>query len=534
MTPWEYGRNNYYNNYDRRGGRSSGGGGTQNGDWDCLAPSCCAMRKFGKGNRQSNWHCFLCGTKRPTPAAPTPKELADAKAEASGEKPKTPAAASKRQLRRDKKAKAKADAEKAEGWEGFVDETKPDDDDEVIEVKPPRTATQGAAQGTPAAKAAGVSLGSQPALSAAEKERLIALGLQVVPPKVSFKGRYPIPTKLTLGTPKETVAASMAGNASVKAAALKEAVGKQTKAVELAVDSFGSKHQITVLAKAELVKTKEELVSVSEHAPPPVSKAAAQKIARALRKAKDHHAERLQKDQTGMEKADAKFAADRQCLRDAIEELEGRIENLCDARTASQEAWLSRMQSIATHETEVAREFKDQIALATPGGLEHDFDEDDGEDIKVDSIDEDLAKLKDLNICATNLLPSDIPKVVLEAAEPSQIVVLNALGAFFLSAPVCAPLPPVSYELLGVPDTAFVKNLVGDKVWKAFYKDRTVASSDWVPRQMVEIIRCCLNELGDQLAKRSDPDVFQAATAAAKERMVTAVAQANASTYCPF
>ena len=377
-------------------------------------------------------------------------------------------------------------------------------------------------------------MAAQPALSAAEKERLVALGLQVVPPKVSFKGRYPIPTKLTLGTPKETVAAAMAGNASVKAAALKEAVAKQTKAVEFAVDSFGSKHQITVLARAELAKTKEELTAVSEHAPPPVSKAAAQKIARALRKAQDNHTERLQKDQAGMEKADAKFAADNQCLRDAIEELEGRIENLCDARTASQEAWSSRMRSIATHETEVVREFKDQIALATPGGLEHDFDEDDGEDIKVDSIDEDLAKLKDLNICATNLLPSDIPKVVLEAAEPSQIVVLNALGAFFLSAPVCAPLPPVSYELLGVPDTAFVKNLVGDKVWKAFYKDRTVASSDWVPRQMVEIIRCCLNELGDQLAKRSDPDVFQAATAAAKERMVTAVAQANASTYCPF
>ena len=502
------------------------------------------MRKFGRGNRAANGHCFLCGTKRPAAAAPTPKELADAKAEAAGETskgkseskskkeqkpPKAPdAPPSKRRLRRDAKAMRKAEADAAEGWGGFVDSDKEEEEEEAA-VETPKAAPPRLLQGAPAAKAAGAPLGKlppAPLMSAAEKERLKALGLQVEAPTVSFKTRYPIPTKLTLGTPKEAVAAAMAGNASVKAAALKEAVAKQTKAVESAVDSFGNKHQIAVLAKAELAKTKEELVAVSEHAPPSVSKAAAQKIARALRKAQDNHTERLLKDQAGMEKAEAKFAADNQALRDAIEELEGRIDNLCSARSASQEAWQLRMLAIAAHETDVAREFKDQIALATPGGLELDFA--DGEDASAETVDEDLAKLSDLDLCAADLALEDIPAILLEKAEEADVVVLNSIGAFYLSVPLGVALPAVTYTLLGVADPLFAKGLVGDKIWDAIYKTKVPVAEDWVPRQLVEILRCTLNSLASQLVKRED---HPQAVVAAKARLAQAKANARSSPY---
>ena len=368
MTPWDYGWNN---NYNRRGGHlaawngggASGGGGTQGGDWDCLAPSCCAMRKFGKGNRGSNWHCFLCGTKRPEAAAPTPKELADAKAEASGEKPKgakepraakapaaTPAKPSKRQLRRDAKAKKQALADEAEGRGGWGAE---DEEEEVVPT-PPVVAVAAAqdSPGTPAWWAAGGSLNAPPAPSAAEKERRKALGLPAQAPLPTFTARYPVPTKLALASPKEALAAALAGNASVKAASLKETVEKQGKAALGAAETFGAKHQITLLAQEELKKSKEELAAVEEHAPPAISKPAAQKIARACRKAQERHTERSQKDEAGMEKAEAKFTADVAALRKEIAGLEERITTVTNASIASQEAWRSRLLAIDAHETE--------------------------------------------------------------------------------------------------------------------------------------------------------------------------------------
>ena len=474
------------------------------------------MRKFGKGNRAANWSCFLCGTKRPAAAAPTPKELADAKAEAIGEKPKpkggpkdpqaakapadTPTKPSKRQLRRDARAKKKLLAD--EDWEGWIVWGS---DNAVEAVAPTAVAAEAAAgdsPGTPAAKAAGASLDALPALSVAEKDRRRTLGLPMQAPPLTFNSRYPIPSKLVLATPKEAVAAALAGNASVKAASLKETVEKQAKAALGAAETFGAKHQITLLAQEELKKSKEELAAVEEHAPPAISKPAAQKIARACRKAQERHTERSQKDEAGMEKAEAKFTADVAALRKEIAGLEERIATVTSASLASQEAWRSRHLAIDAHEADVIREFRDQVALASPSGLEGDFLDEELPDIS--TVDEDLAKLKDLDLFAEDLAVEDIPNILLEGTSDSDAAILNSIGAFYLAAPVCVQLPAVTYTLLGLKDPMHAKTLVGDKVWSAIYQGKEVVASDWVPRQLVEILRCSMNNLASQHVKRED------------------------------
>ena len=486
------------------------------------------MCKFGKGNRANKTHCRLCWTIRPAAARPSPKELADAKAEAVGkakkepQPPKAPGApVSKRQQRRDARALKKKLADEAEGWEGWVEEI----DEDKEEQAPLAAAAVGDTPGTPAAQAAGGSLGAQPALSAATKERLKALGLPPQPLTVNFVTRYPVPSKLTLLTPKEVVASALAGNASVKAAQLKEAVVKQGAAAQSAADSFGAKHQITLLAQAELKRTKEELTAVEEHAPPAISKPAAQKIARACRKAQERHTERSQKDDAGMEKAEAKFTEDVAALRSEIAGLEERIVSLTSAQSASQGAWRSRLLALSAHEIDVIREFKDQVSLASPNGLEADFLEDELDSSKVD---EELTKLEDLELASEEISLVDIPVILLEGATEDDSAILNAIGAFYLSAPVCVSLPAVSYTLLGVADPTFVKNIVGSKIWSAIYKDKVPCATDWVPRQLVEILRCGMNNLAAQLTKRTD---HTQAVIDAKARMAQAKANARSSPY---
>ena len=72
------------------------------------------------------------------------------------------------------------------------------------------------------------------------------------------------------------------------------------------------------------------------------------------------------------------------------------------------------------------------------------------------------------------------------------------------------------------------KTLVGDKVWSAIYQGKEVVASDWVPRQLVEILRCSMNNLASQLVKRED---HPQAMVDAKLRLAEAKANMRSSPY---
>ena len=122
----------------------------------------------------------------------------------------------------------------------------------------------------------------------------------------------------------------------------------------------------------------------------------------------------------------------------------------------------------------------------------------------------------DLLLTVTAISVRDIPKVDPANASAEENEILNGMLAFFQNSPSGRPLPPLAYQDIGIKAVTVMLTLVGQKIWSAFYADRAVLETDYIPWQLLEMLRHAVHAASTFGAKKLvvEANALKAAVAA--------------------
>ena len=96
-----------------------------------------------------------------------------------------------------------------------------------------------------------------------------------------------------------------------------------------------------------------------------------------------------------------------------------------------------------------------------------------------------------------------LPTLEIGTASDQNNIVLNALAAVFSNYHPLERAPSMTYgQLVGAAEQSncdTIRAMVGQAFWEGLYGPRTVTAADWVPKQLVEVLRHQVRELQAQL-----------------------------------
>ena len=536
MSPWGngtqyWGDNSWgsYWNHRRNTSWGKGGsafGGCQEGDWDCLAPACKGMVKFGGGNRRARTSCHLCGTAKPPQKAPTKAELEKAKADARAAAAATPAGDDDEEegyqtvapRRKSKKAR-RAAARKVAADEVAAAPAAP-------AAKPKAGAK---AKATPKAGAK-----AQPAPKPAEKDENA-----MDSDEEDEDEAIPLPTaaemdalKMSLWPPHElrdgwsaakVVEAVVADDDQPQSAATTTAFKAELQqcvtilAMGAAAAKMGVDPKVTLARKTELEKL---LVKSGKEASAAKSAVGTAQLRLHKEEYLRDYKETLDRSLAGASKARTRFVNLQLAQQKHINAWQAALHSTATEEEERQALWDERVALLLSQHGQVLQEF-DKLIKATaqhtqePPSAPASVAPTPGLARKAWKV-AASADWDDLYLTAA-VCPSELPT----PTAPTEANLLAEMQALWGGIEAVSAMPgdtPASFAQLG-STAAAVRDLVGLEVWRKYYDGRDPGNDDVVPRNLLLRVSTQLTKLAET---HRDAAVVATNIATARERLEAA------------
>jgi hypothetical protein len=378
-------------------------------------------------------------------------------------------------------------------------------------------------------------------------ERLAALGLPWKKLE-EVKDTYPLPRDTPLLTAEQTVAKALEGEVSETIAARQKANAKLLGACEGLRLSLGEKDELYLQSCKRLKADTEDLQRVVKKATPKnasvqeIAKATCLRLKLAKQNAETAHAERRKRQAKGKGSGKERHEKDVGAIDKLVEELREHRQRLCVEFEESEIAWTEMSRQLDCREEEVINLLDKKIAAAgpvggsiliAPGAVADGVAAAAATELPGDDndLDED-ADYADLTLSAGSTQPEDVPTIVIKDATADEKEALEVAWAFLEAVrmtPMGTPTPPTTYTQMGLGHVAIAQTLVGKEIWKKVYgPEREVGPDDWVPWELMELIRVALEKAKTELV--SGPERKAAAT----ERLNAARTAARNDGFCPW
>ena len=137
-------------------------------------------------------------------------------------------------------------------------------------------------------------------------------------------------------------------------------------------------------------------------------------------------------------------------------------------------------------------------------------------------------------LTVTGIAITDVPQTDPASATAEQVAILNGMLAFFKSSPAGTPMPPLTYADVGVAASNVMSALVGQKIWAAFYGKKVVEGTDYVPWQLLEMLRHAVSAAAMFRNSAGKLAVDADTAKAADEILRGARKRALDNSYCPW
>ena len=378
-------------------------------------------------------------------------------------------------------------------------------------------------------------------------ERLATLGLPWKKLE-EVKDTYPLPRDTQLLTAEQTVAKALEGEVSETIAARQKSNAKLLGACEGLRLSLGEKDELYLQSCKRLKADTEELQRLVKKATPKnasvqeIAKATCLRLKLAKQNAETAHAERRKRQAKGKGSGKDRHEKDVAAIEKLIEELREHRQRLCVEFLESEVAWTEMTRQLDCREEEVINLLDKKIAAAgpvggsiliAPGAVADGVDEAQAAALPGDDNDlDEYADYADLTLSAGNTQPEEVPTIVIKDATADEREALEVAWSFLEAVrmtPMGTPTPPTTFMRMGLGHVAIAQTLVGKEIWKKVYgPKRQVGPDDWVPWELMELIRVALEKAKTELV--SGPE----RKAAAIERLNAARTAAKNDGFCPW